>query len=167
MRGRLATAAYRPIPDRRREWSSRSGCKKGINGRVTASISRKRSPSLPPRDTRTCRRHFGGAVVVGLSIPAIPPPTPLARGRSLRRQRLASMSPMTDGVSAPPPGVTPADERWMSARVTKAVSSMGLRSRSSTLATRSTRQPGYGTARHRVSPSRTRAGSRGVIRRLA
>jgi hypothetical protein len=47
-RGLLVAMAYLPIPDRRREWSSRSGYRKGIKGKVTTSISRTRSPSLPP-----------------------------------------------------------------------------------------------------------------------
>src|SRR4051794_17505346 len=54
MRGPLATAAYRPTPDRRCEWSNASRYKNGTSGNATTSISRKRSPSLPPP------RHFVG-----------------------------------------------------------------------------------------------------------
>jgi hypothetical protein len=57
MRGSLATVAYRPIPDRCRNWSSRSEYRNGIRGSFTTSISRHRSPSLPPP------RHFVGTLI--------------------------------------------------------------------------------------------------------
>jgi hypothetical protein len=50
--GRLTAGACRPSPDRRLEYRSRSGYKKGTRGDSTTSISRKRSPSRPPAQTR-------------------------------------------------------------------------------------------------------------------
>ena len=53
MRGPLVAMAYRPIPDRRLTRRSRSGYRNGMSGNSTTSISRKRSPLLPPVDTLT------------------------------------------------------------------------------------------------------------------
>lgn len=64
MRGPFAVVAYLPIPDRHRECSSRSGYKNGIRGRVTTSISRSRSPSLPLVHIIMWLRRIDGAIII-------------------------------------------------------------------------------------------------------